>query len=1336
MKNTIFVLTAFVMSICASAAEPIRVACIGDSITYGFGLADRAAESYPAQLQRLLNECFPGGYEVRNFGNSGRGIYLDSMRGSEKRGFRWMPEHKAALAWKPDVVVCNLGINDCGEYIKEFAGGRGRGQFKDDYLALLEDYRKTNPKVKLYIWTKLSPLAEGHRFHRSPEPFLMQADLEEVAKRMHAVGIDMQEPFREEMDKIFARDKIHPNAEGARIIAEKAFAEIGKPMRFPCGLMPDRDSPASLPCEVAQVPHEVWLCAGQSNMQKGWGEFNATPAEKERVKGEMARLAKCNIHFWDFNDGRWSKLTPENALRKSAFGVSFAIRRAEKTGKTIGMLYVAAGGAPAESFLSEQTMCAVGRDGKPLYPHLAAIATNRRRLDRNADFPCEWVAREYPRRRGNSEEASWWPVAKMYDYGIRRIKDGGIKVDGILWYQGESNATACMPPDGATLSDYQLETLRAVVAELRDDRKIPFIMMGLPKMNRPWGPYRAAQRKVCEETGAIYVDTFGAGLGDERDVHPRDKVPFAEFAIEALEGSKRTAVSLVSGGVSAEGVKCGRVALHTWLTSAEFKDISVTAADGRTLWKGLPDPAKCGAKAGQWEVADGVLRQKDVSARDTALVFGEESWTDYTFKAKARTLAGKEGFIVHVRERSPGQCIYANYGGWMNTAHAIETKGAYDFTTPRRLDAAAFKPIETGRWYDLEVSVVGDKVTMKLDGANLFAGQDVPEVVFDARENKVVVDPSKARFPVSEDMWGIFFEDIDFSLDGGVYAELVRNRSFEDGQVECRKQRTIGYWSTVGHATVEIDSSKPLSGRNRNCGRVDALPGGGVANDGYFGIAVKDGAKYRLSVALRGDVRGRVDVALQSLGKTFAAGSIDGVGPEWKTFGLTLEAKGTDPDAKLVFTAPRGGTFYLDCVSLFPCDTYGTSGLFRKDLMERLAALKPSFVRFPGGCWVEGNTMAEAYRWKQTIGNVWDRRTQWNLWGYWSANGVGFHEYLVLCEELGAKALFCINCGMSHKETVPLDKMDEFVQDALDCIEYANGPVTSKWGAARAANGHPAPFNLQYLEIGNENGGEKYYERYALIHDAVRAKYPEIKIVSDVWHGAVKGRPQHIRDEHCYRSPDWFMSAGAKLYDDYPRGEFEVFVGEYAVTRDVGRWGDLRAAIGEAAFMCGLERNADVVKLAAYAPLFANAKHTAWTPNLIYPMTDGNFVNPSWNVQKLFSENRGREVLAFSQESRWMKTKDGKACRAVAVSAVRDADGAVVVKAVNCSEEPQPFTLALAGTKVLRAGKTWFTGPDAHASNSPLVREALKESSGDAKVAGGAVVETLPPLSLTVFHIR
>ena len=522
MKRPIVFVLA--IAVCATAAAGVRVACVGDSITYGYGLADRDRESYPAQLQKMLDESSPGKYEVRNFGNSGRGIYLDSMRGSEKRGFRWMAEHKAALAWKPDVVICNLGINDNGEYIKEYTGGRKRGQFTGDYLALLGDYRKVNPKAKFFIWTKLSPLAEGQRFYRSPEPFLMQADLEEVAKRMNAAGIDMQEPLREKMDEIFARDKIHPNAEGARIIAETTFKA-----------MTDKKAEGPLNSKLP-TSSEVWLCAGQSNMQKGWGEFAATPEEKARVRVEMKRLAKCDIRFWDFNDGSWTRLAPKSALRKSAFGVSFAIRRAEATGKTICMMYVAAGGAPTESFLSEATMCAVGKDGKPLYPHLAAIATNRHRLDQNADFPCKWVAREYPRRRGNMEEAYWWPVSKMYDAGIKRIKESGIKLDGILWYQGESNATTCVAPDTPTAEEYQLETLRALVAELRGEKKIPFIMMGLPKMNRPWEQYRAVQKKVCDETGVIFVDTFAAGLGEMNDVHPRDKIPFAELAIGKLQG--------------------------------------------------------------------------------------------------------------------------------------------------------------------------------------------------------------------------------------------------------------------------------------------------------------------------------------------------------------------------------------------------------------------------------------------------------------------------------------------------------------------------------------------------------------------------------------------------------------------------------------------------------------------------------------------------------------------------------------------------------------------------------------------------------------------------------
>ena len=499
----------------------------------------------------------------------------------------------------------------------------------------------------------------------------------------------------------------------------------------------------------------------------------------------------------------------------------------------------------------------------------------------------------------------------------------------------------------------------------------------------------------------------------------------------------------------------------------------------------------------------------------------------------------------------------------------------------------------------------------------------------------VDIDAGRVKCPAAQDLWGIFFEDIDLSLDGGVYAELVRNRSFEDGNGDARS--ALGFWREEGGAKMELSTERPLSEKNRHSLKVAAPAGGGVSNEGYFGIAARPGIDYRLSIAVRGDA-GKLRVALESAdGKAVSTVAEVEVGGGWKTVSASLQAVASDPAARLSIRAEKGGTFFVDCVSLFPSDTYGTSGIFRRDLMERLAALKPAFVRFPGGCWVEGDTMKESYRWKKTIGSIWDRPTQWNIWGYWATHGVGFHEYLLICEELGAKPLYCINVGMSHREIVPMEKMDEFVQDALDCLEYCNGPADSKWGSVRAAAGHPAPFNMEYLEIGNENGGPEYEKRYKLIADAVRAKYPDVKLVFDNWASTRDvNAPRDLRDDHFYMTPDWFMMntghyADPKQYDARS-GKFGVFVGEYAVTQGTGKYGSLRAAIGEAAFMTGLEYCSDVVKLAAYAPLFANVKHQRWSPDMIYVGTESNFVNPSYEVQRLFAENRGKDVLETKVE--------------------------------------------------------------------------------------------------------
>ncbi len=503
---------AFFASIVLGAA-PIKVACIGDSITYGYGIATRDTDSYPAQLQKMLGNK----YEVRNFGNSGRGVYLHSMRGNEKRGYRFMKEHADALAWKPDIVVCNLGINDSGEFLPHEL--TNPGSFRDDYLKLLGDYTRLSSKPKIFIWGKLSPLAPGQKFYRAPDPFLMQKSLSEVAEKIGAITIDMQEPLRPVLLSVFP-DKLHPNAAGAKIIAETVRDAILD------NADPKKNSKVELPPEIARKRPEVWLCAGQSNM--AW-----TLEKSVGAKAEIAATAGCDIWIWNFETGNWTKVTPANAGKQSSIAVSFAIRRAKASKKPVAILYVSAGGAPTEAFLRDETMAAIDSAGKPLFPNLLKIVTNRKQIDENEDFPAAWCAQEYRKRLNKNSESKWWGLGILEREGTAKIRH--IPLTGILWYQGESNATTNIGADGGKPlpSDYMEETLRAIILELRPNAKTPFLMFGLPIMNRDWAPYRELQKKVCKDTGAVYLDTFGAGLGDKNDVHPRNKIPFAEMASDA-----------------------------------------------------------------------------------------------------------------------------------------------------------------------------------------------------------------------------------------------------------------------------------------------------------------------------------------------------------------------------------------------------------------------------------------------------------------------------------------------------------------------------------------------------------------------------------------------------------------------------------------------------------------------------------------------------------------------------------------------------------------------------------------------------------------------------------
>jgi alpha-L-arabinofuranosidase len=490
-----------------------------------------------------------------------------------------------------------------------------------------------------------------------------------------------------------------------------------------------------------------------------------------------------------------------------------------------------------------------------------------------------------------------------------------------------------------------------------------------------------------------------------------------------------------------------------------------------------------------------------------------------------------------------------------------------------------------------------------------------------AEPAKLTVHVDQNGPTISPTLYGIFFEEINRAGDGGIYGEMLENRSFEDN-----KDHPV-CWTKVGTASMALDSAQPINPRNPTALKVNLENGGGVSNAGFkgVGLALRKGAAYRLSLYARAEgLEGPLMARLQSRdGKVLAEQPVKDLGAAWKKVELELTATDEDLAARLTLEAVGKGTLWLDMVSLFPKETWKGHGM-RMDLAEMIAGMKPSFVRFPGGCYVEGDRLVDSVRWKESIGDPAERRGNWCIWGYRTTGGFGAHEFLQWCEDLDAEPLYVINCGMAHKDHVPMEQMKEYVQDALDLLEYARGPATSTWGAKRAANGHPAPFKLNYMEIGNENGGPIYHERYALFHDAIKAKYPDVKLVACVWGGVPKNRPLDIVDEHYYNTPQFFMQR-AGMYDTYDRKGPKVYVGEYAVTNGCGK-GNLIAALGEAAYMTGLEANADHVVMSSYAPLFTNPPWERWNPNAIHFDQARCFGTPSYHVQAMFANHRGDVV--------------------------------------------------------------------------------------------------------------
>ena len=508
----------------------------------------------------------------------------------------------------------------------------------------------------------------------------------------------------------------------------------------------------------------------------------------------------------------------------------------------------------------------------------------------------------------------------------------------------------------------------------------------------------------------------------------------------------------------------------------------------------------------------------------------------------------------------------------------------------------------------------------------------------------LTVDTANPGVEISPMLYGAFFEEINHAGDGGLYAELISNRSFEDSpdtlfnwwmeeQGDSKGKLSLADSNLLNEAqtrALELTVTSAAEG-----GQVSAV------NNGYWGIALTKDASYKLSFFAKPEAGEDMPlrITLESAdGKVlYAEQAVEKLKKGWNKYTYTLVSSGTVENARILITASKVGTVVLDMVSMFPETWNNRENGLRMDLAEKVAAMKPSFVRFPGGCFVEGKTPKNAYQWKTTIGPIEMRPGHEAYWDYRTTDGLGFHEYLQWAEDLKAEPLYVAYIGISHdgdpiakQNTVPVSEIQPWIQDVLDAIEYANGPVTSKWGAIRAANGHPEPFHMKYVEIGNENNFQmsEYIQRYGLFYNAIKDKYPEMNLIANA---AIEGETIEMVDEHYYETSEWFI-ANSNRYDTYDRSGPKIYVGEYAVTKGAGE-GNLNAAIGEAAFLTGVERNSDIVTMTSYAPLFVNTKDRTWNPDAIVFNTATSFGTPSYHVQQMFGSNKGDVVLPTTLEA-------------------------------------------------------------------------------------------------------
>lgn len=501
------------------------------------------------------------------------------------------------------------------------------------------------------------------------------------------------------------------------------------------------------------------------------------------------------------------------------------------------------------------------------------------------------------------------------------------------------------------------------------------------------------------------------------------------------------------------------------------------------------------------------------------------------------------------------------------------------------------------------------------------------------------LDAARRGIKVSPELYGIFFEDINHAADGGLYAELIRNRSFEDSR------KGPDYWTMDGNVSAVLIHKGLLNKVQQTALEVTFKGKGGIANEGFWGINAVRGRTYRLSFWAKGKLaKGGLTAMLTSKDgtKVYAKVNVDGkLNRKWQKYTAELLSDANDSCAQLKLMTDSKGVVDFDVVSLFPPTFKNRPNGMRPDLAQMLYNLHPKFMRFPGGCFVEGQDSPEnAFHWERTIGPIEDRPGHQNVnWRYRTSDGMGFQEYLQLAEDLGAKPLYVVNVGLWHGGKTSVDSIQPWIDECMNALEYANGPVSSKYGALRARNGHPGPFNIQYVEIGNENNqpnpaqqSDHYYDRFKKFKDAILAKYPEMHLIGNVaawgtdspkWGSKEK---VDLLDEHYYRSPAWFADEFHK-YDHYSREGSHIYVGEYAVTQGFGKDGNMNAALGEAVYMMGIENNSDIVSMASYAPIFANVNNRMWAPDMIQFNGKNVFGTPSYYVQKLMANNIGTRVL-------------------------------------------------------------------------------------------------------------